>query len=154
MANFVSPIQIQIQIGLVLLVRPDTCEDTSQPWGYVIPLDFALNENRYSYRFKRGEEETAATRRVFRSPSDGCYPFGQCGGERGRTVDAVGPARDVPQLQGAGAIISNCDLDVQTIILTCRLIWPMVINHIALMEWWKIKSRLKLKIFYSLQLHE
>ena len=31
MANFVSPSQIQIQIGLVLLVRPDTCDDTSQP---------------------------------------------------------------------------------------------------------------------------
>ena len=31
MANFVSPNQIQIQIGLVLLVRPDTCDDTSQP---------------------------------------------------------------------------------------------------------------------------
>ena len=32
MANFVSPNQIQIQIGLVLLVRPDTCDDMSQPW--------------------------------------------------------------------------------------------------------------------------
>ena len=31
MANFVSPNQIQIQIGLVLLVRPDTRDDTSQP---------------------------------------------------------------------------------------------------------------------------
>ena len=31
MANCVSPNQIQIQIGLVLLVRPDTCDDTSQP---------------------------------------------------------------------------------------------------------------------------
>ena len=29
MANFVSSNQIQIQIGLV---RPDTCDDTSQPW--------------------------------------------------------------------------------------------------------------------------
>ena len=37
MANFVSPNQIQIQTGLVLLVRPDTRDDTSQPcilqWG-------------------------------------------------------------------------------------------------------------------------
>ena len=32
MANFVSPNQIQIQIGLVLLVRPDTRDETSQPW--------------------------------------------------------------------------------------------------------------------------
>ena len=32
MANFVSPNQIQIQIGLVLLVRPDSRDDTSQPW--------------------------------------------------------------------------------------------------------------------------
>ena len=31
MASFVSPNQIQIQIGLVLLVRPDTHDDTSQP---------------------------------------------------------------------------------------------------------------------------
>ena len=31
MANFVSPNQIQIQIGLFFLVRPDTCDDTSQP---------------------------------------------------------------------------------------------------------------------------
>ena len=31
MTNFVSPNQIQIQIGLVLLVRPDTCDNTSQP---------------------------------------------------------------------------------------------------------------------------
>ena len=31
MANFVSPNQIQIQIGLVLLVRHDTRDDTSQP---------------------------------------------------------------------------------------------------------------------------
>ena len=30
MANCVSPNQIQIQIGLVLLVRPDRCDDTSQ----------------------------------------------------------------------------------------------------------------------------
>ena len=32
MANLVSPNQIQIQIELVLLVRPDTRDDTSQPW--------------------------------------------------------------------------------------------------------------------------
>ena len=32
MANVVSPNQMQIQIGLVLLVRPDTRDDTSQPW--------------------------------------------------------------------------------------------------------------------------
>ena len=31
MANFVSPNHIQIQIGLVLLVRPNTPDDTSQP---------------------------------------------------------------------------------------------------------------------------
>ena len=31
MAYFVSPNQIQIQIGLVLLVRHDTSYDTSQP---------------------------------------------------------------------------------------------------------------------------
>ena len=31
MANYVSPNQIQIQIELDLLVRPDTCVDTSQP---------------------------------------------------------------------------------------------------------------------------
>ena len=31
MVNFVSPNQIQIQIGLVLFVRPDTRDDTSQP---------------------------------------------------------------------------------------------------------------------------
>ena len=30
MANFVSPNKIMIQIGLVLLVRPDTSDDTSQ----------------------------------------------------------------------------------------------------------------------------
>ena len=33
MANFVSPNQIQKQIGLVLLVRHDTRDDTSQPWS-------------------------------------------------------------------------------------------------------------------------
>ena len=32
MANFVSPNQIQIQMGLDLLVRPDTRDDPSQPW--------------------------------------------------------------------------------------------------------------------------
>ena len=32
MANCVSLNQIQIQIGLVLLVRPITRDDTSQPW--------------------------------------------------------------------------------------------------------------------------
>ena len=35
MANFVprnSRNQILIQIGLVLLIRPDTCDDMSQPW--------------------------------------------------------------------------------------------------------------------------
>ena len=32
MANFVSPNQIQIQIGLVLLVRHDTHDEPSQPW--------------------------------------------------------------------------------------------------------------------------
>ena len=31
MANFVTPNQIQIQIGLVLLVRPDTRDNMSQP---------------------------------------------------------------------------------------------------------------------------
>ena len=31
MENFVSPNQIQIQIGLVLMVRPDTRDNTSQP---------------------------------------------------------------------------------------------------------------------------
>ena len=31
MANCVSPNQIQIQIGLVLIVWPDTCDDTAQP---------------------------------------------------------------------------------------------------------------------------
>ena len=31
MANFVSPNQIQIQIGLFLFLRPDTCDDTLQP---------------------------------------------------------------------------------------------------------------------------
>ena len=31
MANFVSPNQIQIPIRLVLLVRPDTCDDAPQP---------------------------------------------------------------------------------------------------------------------------
>ena len=36
MANFVSPNQMQIQIGLVLLVRPDTRDDTSQPCCIVI----------------------------------------------------------------------------------------------------------------------
>ena len=34
MAHFVSLNQIQIQIGLVLLVRPDTRDDTSQPWKW------------------------------------------------------------------------------------------------------------------------
>ena len=34
MANFVSPNQVQLQIGLVILVRPDTCDDTSQPYPY------------------------------------------------------------------------------------------------------------------------
>ena len=28
----VSPNQIKIQNGMVLLVRGDTCDDTSQPW--------------------------------------------------------------------------------------------------------------------------
>ena len=36
MANFVSPNQIQIQIGLVLLVGPHTRDDTSQPCEQVI----------------------------------------------------------------------------------------------------------------------
>ena len=34
MANCVSANQIQIQIELVLLVRPNTRDDTSQPWLY------------------------------------------------------------------------------------------------------------------------
>ena len=32
MANFVSPNQMQIQIGFDLLVQPNTRDDTSQPW--------------------------------------------------------------------------------------------------------------------------
>ena len=38
MANFVSPNQIQIQIGLVLLVWPDTRDDMSQPCSQLIPV--------------------------------------------------------------------------------------------------------------------
>ena len=39
MTNFVSPKQIQIQIGLVLLVWPDTHEDMSQPWFVCWSID-------------------------------------------------------------------------------------------------------------------
>ena len=41
MVNVVSPNQIQVQIGLVLFVWPDTHDDTSQPciWPYAVPIE-------------------------------------------------------------------------------------------------------------------
>ena len=60
MANFVSSNQIQIQIGLVLFVRPDTCDDTSQPSETVLSshfktLTFGRNRRNPLYTYSPGQ---------------------------------------------------------------------------------------------------
>ena len=83
MANFVSPNQIQIQIGLVLLVWPDTRDDASQPWTVgkyltvtrVTILNLVLPWISYAWPNQTSSTEVAVEAAVVAGPTD--IPVGE-----------------------------------------------------------------------------